>query len=63
MLKPLLHRIAQRCPTHDRASYARTSQLELELGMTPSTPPTSVVDTYNNPAIIDCGHAWCRHRR
>lgn len=59
----LLARIARRCPTHDRASYAVISRLERELGMPLSPPPASFVDTYSDPALIDCGHAWCHTRR
>lgn len=59
----LLRRIAQRCETHDRPSYARTRQLEEELGMEPSPPPTSFVDEHAYPALIDCGNTWCQHRR
>lgn len=59
----LLARIAGRCPTHDRVSYAVISRLERELGMSPSPPPDSFVDTYSDPTLIDCGHAWCRTRR
>ncbi|MER7967687.1 hypothetical protein ABTX35_01490 [Streptomyces sp. NPDC096080] len=63
MFAALLHRIARRCPTHDRASYAVTSRLERQLGLHPSEPPASFVDTYSNPDLIDCGHAWCPTRR
>ncbi|MEU3346404.1 hypothetical protein ABZ723_15740 [Streptomyces sp. NPDC006700] len=62
-MRGLLHRIARRCPTHDRASYAVTSRLERQLGMKPSDPPDSFVDTYSNPQLIDCGYAWCHARR
>ncbi|MGW3166970.1 hypothetical protein ACWC9Q_29750 [Streptomyces sp. NPDC001142] len=62
-MRGLLHRIARRCPTHDRASYAVTSRLEQQLGMHPSDPPTSFVDAYGNPELIDCGNTWCPHRR
>ncbi|MEV1063390.1 hypothetical protein [Streptomyces sp. NPDC050263] len=63
MLTRLLARIAGRCPTHDRASYAVTSCLERDLGMTPSPPPDSLTDTFSDPALIDCGNTWCRTRR
>ncbi|MFF8034910.1 hypothetical protein [Streptomyces sp. NPDC016626] len=62
-LTGLLHRIARRCPTHDRASHAVTNRLEQQLGMTPSDPPSSFTDTYSDPDLIDCGHTWCPHRR
>lgn len=62
-MRPLLHRIARRCPTHDRASYSKTRRLEESLGMQPSPPPASFTDTYNDPDIIDCGNTWCTHRR
>ncbi|MEU5111699.1 hypothetical protein AB0G64_09385 [Streptomyces longwoodensis] len=62
MLTALLRRIARRCETHDRASFVRIRQLEDAAGMTPSPPPASFTDTYSDPALIDCGHAWCRHR-
>ncbi|WP_411090805.1 hypothetical protein [Streptomyces sp. 049-1] len=62
-MRELLHRIARRCPTHDRASYAVTSRLERQLGMEPSPPPDSFTDTYTDPNLIDCGHSWCRARR
>lgn len=58
----LLRRIARRCETHDRASYAVTSRLERQLGMKPSHPPDSFTDAHLNPDLIDCGHAWCRTR-
>lgn len=61
MLSDLLHRIARRCPTHDRASYVRTSALERDLGMKPSTPPASLVEQFSNPEIIGCGNTWCTH--
>lgn len=63
MLAGLLHRIARRCPTHDRAAPAKTRRLEQQLGMPLSPPPASFVDAYNDPDLIDCGHAWCRTRR
>ncbi|MEW2567647.1 hypothetical protein [Streptomyces sp. NPDC047070] len=63
MLSDLLHRIARRCPTHDRASYSKTRSLEDDLGMPPSPPPASLVDQLSNPEIIDCGNTWCTHRR
>lgn len=63
MLSGLLHRIARRCPTHDRSSYVVTSRLERQLGMNPSPPPDSFVDAHANPGLIDCGNAWCQHRR
>ncbi|MEV5163852.1 hypothetical protein AB0K66_04385 [Streptomyces werraensis] len=59
----LLRRLARRCETHDRPSYAKTRQLEQELGMEPSSPPASFTDQFANPDLIDCGHAWCRTRR
>lgn len=58
----LLRWIAKRCETHDRSSYTRTRQLEEQLGMTPSPPPTSLSDQLCNPELIDCGHTWCRTR-
>jgi hypothetical protein len=58
----LLYRIAGRCPTHDRASYAVTSRLERELGMETSTPPASFTDRYSNPRLIDCGRSDCQRR-
>lgn len=58
-----LHRIARRCPTHDRASYSKTHQLEERLGMQPSPPPDSLADELANPDLIDCGNSWCRQRR
>lgn len=62
-MRELLHRIARRCPTHDRASYAATSRLERQLGMEPGPPPDSITDQFMDPALIDCGHSWCRARR
>ncbi|KPC86265.1 hypothetical protein ADL35_12340 [Streptomyces sp. NRRL WC-3753] len=62
-VRELLHRIARRCETHDRASYVATSRLERELGMEPSPPPASFTDTHYDPNLIDCGHSWCRTRR
>lgn len=62
MLTSLIRRMARRCPTHDRASYSKTRQLEESLGMEPSAPPDSFVDAYSNPDIIDCGISWCRQR-
>lgn len=62
-MSELLHRIARRCETHDRASYAVTSRLERQLGMKPSPAPASLVDAYSDPALIDCGHPWCRTKR
>ncbi|MDX5570393.1 hypothetical protein PYK79_53820 [Streptomyces sp. ID05-04B] len=59
----LLHRIAQRCETHDRASYSKTRRLEDELGMEPSPPPASLVDQFHDPDIVDCGNSWCPQRR
>ncbi|MGI3199653.1 hypothetical protein ACRJ4W_15480 [Streptomyces sp. GLT-R25] len=59
----LLHRIARRCETHDRASYAVTSRLERQLGMEPSEPPVSITDQFADPDLIDCGNTWCQHRR
>ena len=58
----LLRRIARRCETHDRPSYPRIRDLETSLGLPPSAPPASLVDALSDPRIIDCGHAWCRHR-
>ncbi|MFI6337826.1 hypothetical protein [Streptomyces sp. NPDC050535] len=63
MLETLLRRIARRCETHDRASYAVTRRLEDSLGLPPSRPPASLVDELSNPDIIDCGHRWCTHAR
>lgn len=63
VLESLLRRIARRCETHDRPSYARTRRLEDALGMEPSAPPASVVDAFADPQLIDCGHTWCPHRR
>ena len=60
---PLLHRIARRCPTHDRPSYARQHALEVELGMEPSPAPASLADAWYDPALVDCGRPWCTHRR
>ncbi|MFD9192975.1 hypothetical protein ACFWCA_32775 [Streptomyces phaeochromogenes] len=59
----LLHRIARRCSTHDRASHVVTSRLEQQLGMDPSPPPASFVEAHRDPGIIDCGNTWCAHRR
>jgi hypothetical protein len=59
----LLRRIAQRCETHDRPSYAKTRQLEQDLRMEPSSPPDNLVDQYANPDLIDCGNTWCQRRR
>ncbi|MFB7597248.1 hypothetical protein [Streptomyces sp. NPDC056160] len=59
----LLRRIARRCETHDRPSYAITTQLERQLGMEPSDPPDSIVDQLADPDLIDCGNAWCQRRR
>ncbi|MEW2570485.1 hypothetical protein [Streptomyces sp. NPDC047070] len=63
MFESLLRRIAQRCETHDRASYSKTRRLEDSLGMRPSPPPTDIVDQLSNPEIIECGNTWCTHRR
>lgn len=63
MLNALIRRIARRCDTHDRASYAVTSRLERQLGMKPTAAPDSFVDAHCDPTIIDCGHTWCAHRR
>jgi hypothetical protein len=63
VLESLLRRIARRCETHDRSSYAITSRLERQLGMKPSPAPDSFTDAYTDPSIIDCGHTWCAHRR
>lgn len=63
MLDALLRRIARRCETHDRPSYAVTSRLERQLGMEPSPTPDSYTDAYSDPTIVDCGHTWCRTRR
>lgn len=57
----LLHRIARRCPTHDRAAYSVTRRLEDSLGIRPSPPPASIVDQFSNPDIIECGNTWCPH--
>ncbi|MBQ1096326.1 hypothetical protein KBY55_09540 [Streptomyces sp. b94] len=62
-MRALMHRIARRCETHDHASYAVTSRLERQLGMEPSEPPASITDQFMDPALIDCGNAWCQHRR
>lgn len=59
----LLRRIAGRCETHDRASYAKTRQLEEDLGMEPSSPPDSLADQLADPDLIDCRNSWCRSRR
>ncbi|MFC5217321.1 hypothetical protein [Streptomyces coerulescens] len=59
----LLRRIARRCETHDRSSYAKTRRLEDELGLEPSRPPDSFTDTYRDPDLVDCGNSWCRNRR
>lgn len=59
----ILRRIARRCETHDRASYAKTRQLEEAADMEPSPPPESLADAFSNPDLIDCGHRWCPHRR
>ena len=58
----LLRRIARRCGTHGRPSYPRIRDLEPSLGITPSSPPASLADALSNPALIDCGNAWCRRR-
>ncbi|MET9088132.1 hypothetical protein ABZX77_40685 [Streptomyces sp. NPDC004237] len=63
MTMGILRRVAQRCETHDRSSYVETRRLEEELGMEPSPPPPSFVDEHADPRLIDCGNAWCRHRR
>lgn len=62
-VRALLHRIARRCPTHDRASQYRIRELERALGLPPSPPSGDLVDQLANPALIDCGHAWCRTQR
>ncbi|UAX56796.1 hypothetical protein K5X85_29145 [Streptomyces sp. A144] len=62
-MRALLHRIARRCPTHDRASQYRIRELERALGLPPSPPSGDLVDQLTNPEIIDCGHAWCRTQR
>lgn len=59
----LLRRIARRCDVHDRPSAARTRQLEQALGQPLSDPPESLVEALYNPAIVDCGHTWCRTRK
>jgi hypothetical protein len=56
-MRNLLRRIAQRCETHDRPSYAKTRALEESLGMEPSPPPESLVDEHSNPDLIDCGNS------
>lgn len=63
MLSGLLHRIARRCPTHDRASYVVTSRLEREAGIPVSVAPASITDQFADPDLIDCGNTWCPHRR
>ena len=62
-MRQLLRRIARRCDTHDRYAYAVVARLERELGMEPSPPPASLTDTFSDPRLIDCGHAWCRSRQ
>ncbi|WP_262058531.1 hypothetical protein [Streptomyces sp. STR69] len=59
-MRELLHRIARRCPTHDRASYAKTRRLEQSLGMAPGPPPDSFTDAHRDPDLIDCGNSWCQ---
>ncbi|MGY1498554.1 hypothetical protein ACW4TU_18475 [Streptomyces sp. QTS52] len=40
MLSGLLHRIAQRCPTHDRAAHTVTVRLDnKDARYTPTQPP------------------------
>ncbi|MFD5217475.1 hypothetical protein ACFWMH_07380 [Streptomyces tendae] len=62
-MRQLLHRIARRCDTHERYSYAVTARLERALGMETSPAPSSLMDTFSDPRLIDCGHAWCRSRQ
>ncbi|MFF1685941.1 hypothetical protein [Streptomyces sp. NPDC058254] len=62
-MRNLLRRIARRCDTHDRPSYPRIRDLEQSLGITPSAQPSSFADAYSDPALIDCGNAWCNSRR
>lgn len=59
----LLRRIARRCDVHDAPSLVRTHQLEHALGQPLSAQPESLVEALYNPAIVDCGHTWCRTRR
>jgi len=60
----LLRRIDRRCDIHDRATPLQIRQLEAELGMGPSlSSADTVTAAYTNPALIDCGHDWCRDRR
>jgi hypothetical protein len=63
VLHALLRRVARRCDTHDRASYAVTARLERQLGMEPSPTPDSITEQLANPDLIDCGNTWCPHRR
>lgn len=58
-----LRRANRRCRVHDPLSAARIRQLEQQLGLPPSEAPGSFVEAFYNPALIDCGHRWCKRRR
>jgi hypothetical protein len=54
------HRLARRCPVHDRPYPSVIRALELDLGLEPSAPPPSLTAAWVNPNLIDCGLTWCR---
>jgi len=59
----LLRHTARRCEIHDRPAPIRIKQLEAELGMGPGPTSGEIARAgYANPALIDCGHPWCRVR-
>lgn len=59
-MRPLLQRIARRCPIHDAPSLHRIRALEQELGMGQSPPSGDLVDQLYDPLLVDCGYPWCR---
>ncbi|MDT0435628.1 MULTISPECIES: hypothetical protein [Streptomyces] len=61
-VEALLRRAARRCEVHDRPSYPAISALEEELQVEPSACPPDFVHAWTNPALIECGHRWCRSR-
>jgi hypothetical protein len=59
----ILRLIARRCDVHDRAWPSMTRALETDLGLEQTPDGGSFARDYCNPALIDCGHRWCRARR
>ena len=64
IMRGLLHRIARRCPVHDKPSPRYIRELEQSLGYASLTAEAALswVEEFADLRMIDCGHSWCHSK-